>query len=285
MRALLTCAVLLSSTALASAGPSSPADAIFGLLESVATDGTAASGIAPAQFQFAQDGSFRSPGGFDEPQGATGVVEAKKRIYAVAADKKSAWVAADLAQWGYCGDCGMRSNDKVDAWAHGTMLVELGPTWRPLAWHEGYTVTDAAQAKALKQGVALPELPPQDAGDEEPVVELFMATLGDPAAMAKTVSDRKDVVLYGSNLPERYVGGAAVRAQLTKWGLAFKLRDGVHAGLTSSKTVAWVAANLDATIAKKPKSKPSPYRALFIYEKQGDAWRLVQAHFSFVVAK
>jgi ketosteroid isomerase-like protein len=56
----------------------------------------------------------------------------------------------------------------------------------------------------------------------------------------------------------------------------------VQAGLTSNHAVAWVAANVDAISQKKPTDKPVPYRVLFLYEKAGAGWKLVQAHFSFV---
>ena len=56
----------------------------------------------------------------------------------------------------------------------------------------------------------------------------------------------------------------------------------MQAGVTSSKTIAFVAANLDATSLKKPKAKPTPYRVLFVYENTGTSWQLVQAHFSVV---
>src|SRR5262249_60023024 len=110
------------------------------------------------------------------------------------------------------------------------------------------------------------------------VAKKFEATIGDVKAFAKTVSQRNDVVLYGSELAERTVGGNEVRAQLAKWKLAFKVRDGVQAGISSSKTTAWVAANLDAS--KPGDKKPTPYRALLVYEKHADTgWGVVPLHF------
>jgi hypothetical protein len=53
--------------------------------------------------------------------------------------------------------------------------------------------------------------------------------------------------------------------------------DGIRAGLAAGGTVAWVAANLDATSA----AGTTPYRALFIYERRAERWMLVQAQFSF----
>ncbi|HEX7839645.1 MAG TPA: nuclear transport factor 2 family protein [Kofleriaceae bacterium] len=86
----------------------------------------------------------------------------------------------------------------------------------------------------------------------------------------------------GRELAERSEGAAQVRAQLERWKFAFKVRDGIRAGLTASKTVAWVAANVDASSARRPKDKPLPHRLLFVDEKTGATWKLVQAHCSAV---
>jgi len=83
------------------------------------------------------------------------------------------------------------------------------------------------------------------------------------------------VLLYSSEDGERYVG-PQVKAKLAAWN-AFKLHDGIRAGLDAGGTVAWVAANLDATSA----NGSVPYRALFVYERTGERWALVQAQFSF----
>jgi hypothetical protein len=115
-------------------------------------------------------------------------------------------------------------------------------------------------------------------------VKRFRATLGDPAAFAKSISDRKDVVLFGSDLNERYVGGAAVRATLATWKLAFAIRDGVAAGVTASKTVAWVAAYVDARMAGKP-TPSAVYLVSAVYEKHGTSWDIVLLQFSNPAAR
>jgi hypothetical protein len=74
-----------------------------------------------------------------------------------------------------------------------------------------------------------------------------------------------------------------VQARLLKWGFALAVRGGIRAGLSAGKTVAWIAANVDATPVKRKTAKPVPYRVLFVYELDTEgAWRLVQAHFSAV---
>lgn len=50
------------------------------------------------------------------------------------------------------------------------------------------------------------------------------------------------------------------------------------AGVTTSKTVAWLVANVDAV---RPGDKvATAYRLLAIYEKTGSTWRIVQLNFS-----
>jgi hypothetical protein len=87
-------------------------------------------------------------------------------------------------------------------------------------------------------------------------------------------------VLYGSASEERTVGGAAVKKKLLGWNLKLAVKDGIHAGVTANKALAFVAANIGATSLKKPTAKPSPYRLLAIYEKSATGWKLVVAHFS-----
>jgi hypothetical protein len=151
-----------------------------------------------------------------------------------------------------------------------------------LVWHIARVVKGKEQAAALKKGTTPPKLDKKIAAGAEELVKVFETTIGDPKTLGATVSDRKDVALYGNEPKERTVGGAKVKAKLAAWKLGFTVRDGIHAGLTSSKTVGWVAANVDAKSAQKPKDKPVPYRVLFLYEKKGADWKLVNAHFSFV---
>ena len=197
----------------------------------------------------------------------------------IAADGKSGWYAASLGQVVICGegDCAkvQREADKHPAY-HATVLIDGG---QPIMFHLGANLTDKKLAEAVKRGAAPGEVAANVAADAKPAVDLAQKTLGDPKAFAATVSDRADVVLLGSDAPEIYVGGAKVRSTLQAWGIAFKVRDGISAGVTASKTVAWVAANVDAT-AKGAKTA-TPYRVTLIYEKQGADWKLVAAQFSF----
>lgn len=194
----------------------------------------------------------------------------------LSADGKVAWFAADATFWDLCGmqEC---QHDPPVATAHCTAVYEDSPNgWQPL-------VVSFARVLSAKEEAAAKKQPPPaiarkvDRGAED-VAKQFEADLATAATLAKAVSERADVVLYGSALKERFVGGAKVRAQLLKWKLGFKIRDGVLAGLTSNKAVAWMVANVDAA---KPGDKSSTgYRLFAVYEKAASGWRAVQLTFS-----
>ena len=192
---------------------------------------------------------------------------------AFAADGSASWIAAGLMDTQICG---MEGCEKIVAKArrdaerkppyHATALVDGD---QPIVLHVGSTGAGVGHGAAMTAQI-------DDAAND--AVKLFESTIGDPSVFAATVSTRKDVVLFGTEATERFIGGDVVRATLVKWGLSFATVGGIRAGTTKSKTVAWVAADVDAR-AKKA-TKPAPYRLTVIYEKTGANWRIVQIHFS-----
>jgi hypothetical protein len=194
-------------------------------------------------------------------------------VVGLAADGHAGWVAADT---GVIMACGMEGCAKIlrDAAReatvkppfHHTALVEDG---KVLFLHIGST------GKGV--GIGLP-METQIADDARPVVEQFQKSIADPKALAATISARKDVVLYGTEPTERFVGGAAARATLLKWDLSLAVQGGIRAGVTRSKAVAWIAADVEARSAKSKTTLP--YRLTVVYEKTGAEWKIVQLHFS-----
>jgi hypothetical protein len=239
----------------------------------------------PPRFAFSDNDVYVAPKTLAHAQPALGGIDAwsEKVVAAVSADKKSAWVTANLGPI-HMG-CGMDPCPPPPPRVpthHATALLDKTATgWQWVAWHIAPVVDGKEQAKALKAGV-LPAAIARSVTGAEDVVKQFEATIGDPKRFVASISDRQDVVLFGSELTERVVGGAAVRAKLTSWKLAFKVRDGIAAGPTASRTAAFVAANVDAVSQARPKDKPMPYRMLLIYEKTGAAWQIVAVHFSVV---
>jgi hypothetical protein len=151
-----------------------------------------------------------------------------------------------------------------------------------VAANVGVMLDAKATAKAIAAGDPA-ALESSIASEAQGAVDRFKASLADPAALVATLAARNDVTLLGSAPGERYTG-AAVRTQLARWGLKLAVRDGVRAGVTKSKSVAWVAANVDARPVKSPAAKPTAYRALFLYERTGTSWQLVHLSFSMIDA-
>lgn len=270
-------ALLVFAVPTLSAAEPGPADRAV----SIAEDHIVQSGHSAVRFGFDVEGTLvdAEPA---EGGGAPMHTEAAKRVFATASDKSVAWAAFDLKRWSGCDDAKACKGKPPFVTLHVAMLLEKQRTWGSSVFHYAEPFTQKAYNKARKEGKTLAPLGKKiDAGAED-VVKVFEASIGDPAKLAATVSPRKDVVLYGSDLPERYVGGAAVKKQLLQWDLSLKVRDGIQAGVSKGKTVAWVAANVDASPIKR-KALPSPYRLLAIYEKVGASWQLVQASFSFAV--
>ncbi len=215
------------------------------------------------------------------PAGRRDGTEPLPHSSAKASDGAASWLSADLGEFDVCAVAEACAHSPAIAFDHVVVLFDNGAKGQPIIWHVAHAIGDADQAKLSAKGARPAELPRRIDSGADDAVAVFQASIGDPAALAKTVSDRKDVVLYGSSRTDRYEGGAKVRDTLKAWKLAFKLRDGIQAGLTSSKTVAWVAANVDASFVDKPKAKSVPYRVLALYEKTGGAWQVVSLSFSF----
>lgn len=207
-------------------------------------------------------------------------VDIKNLVTATSADDKVAWLAADVKGVPDEGDCAPGPcPPNRDPPLHVTGLVEKsGKDWTWVAWHVAPPLTAKDQVALAKQNT-LPDPIPRDLRKADEVVKLVEGVLANPPELVKLVSDRKDVVMYGSAGAERYVGGAKVKKQLAAWNLALEVRDGIQAGLVG-ENVAWIAMNLDAKSMKKPNDKTSPYRLLAILEKAGTAWKIVQLHFS-----
>lgn len=202
-----------------------------------------------------------------------------KVAVALTADGAAAWLAVDQREVGDCGGDGPGCGKTLMTRKVGAVFERGKDGWLPVVWDVANDVSDAQQQGALGDGKQLAAIAPAVDGADD-AVRLFTSTIGDPKALAGTWSVRKDVVLLGSSTGEHYAGAAA-KAKLAAWRLAFKVHDGVRAGVTSNGALAWVAASVDAAPAGKPKAKATPYRALFVYLRARDRWELVLAQFSF----
>ena len=214
------------------------------------------------------------------------LIELRDPTIATAVDGKSAWAATTARRGSQCaGLTGTIDKCKEDEEPAVNALVlydKDGKKWNPVVVHSAIPVTAKDQTKRIADGVKLGAIATHVDPTAEAAVTVFKAALADPKLLAASVSARKDVVLFGSAPKEKFVGGAKVAATLAKWKLALAVRDGIAAGTTASKTVAWVAANVDAKPADQPAAAATPYRVLCLYElEKGKDWRLVAMTFSF----
>jgi hypothetical protein len=283
MRFAVIVACVLAASAARGDATKSPAQRFVEFTAGQQADAIPLENATPPRFAFTASAAAVSPASFEDcatmlSDYATGMRDA---VVGTSADGKSTWVATDIE---YEFPCGMEGCDKMVApRVHAAGLMDA--SGHAIAWHVGVVSLGGKNKWAVKKP-GKPIAPPVlatgiDAGAEEPA-KLFKASLADPKALAKTISDRKDAVLLGSEAGERYVGGAAMRATLGRWKLGFTVRDGIQAGVAPSKTTAWVAANVDG--AKAGDKKVAPYRVLAIYDKKGSEWQLVVLQFSTVSA-
>ncbi|MFT3696847.1 MAG: nuclear transport factor 2 family protein [Kofleriaceae bacterium] len=188
-------------------------------------------------------------------------------------DKDVGWIAADS---GLVIVCGMEGCDKIYRDAareaekkppyHHTALVDHGTV---LFIHSGATGKGVGFGADMDEAI--------DDGAKRAVSQ-FTQTIGTSESFASTVSTRKDVVMYGTEPNERFVGGAAVKAALKKWNLSLTVHGKLRAGVTKDKHVAWIAADVNARSVKG--DTVNPYRLTVVYEADGATWSIVQIHFS-----
>jgi hypothetical protein len=270
---------LASADSKAPAAPS-PISELTARLEGIASKSTHPQLDVP-KFAMSDDVTVEQPTNADEALvgfPAVSVADTGKTIVATA-DPDTAWIATHLAE--HFGDCGKSGCAKTgaDSWLRATALFEKSNgTWQPVAWAITPAIPGTAQQDALDQNIHPDPISRNTAGADD-VAKLFESSIGDPKKFAATFSDRKEVVMFGSELAERYVGKQA-KAQIAAWNFTFAVRDGVRAGMSKSGKVAWVAANVDAKPVKAPKTKPLPFRAFALYEKTGSDWKLVSLQFS-----
>jgi hypothetical protein len=280
MRYLLhvcACIALGSSVAVAD-----PAGDVTQRLETITSKSTHAKADVP-RFAFTSNVTWEAPANLDEALfglPALTLLDRSKTVVGFA-DPDTAFVTTQIAEFSSCPAAGC-AKATPETWLRGTAVFEkTGGIWQPLAWAITPPIPGDSQVAAMSDGI-VPDKLTRNVTGADAVALLFETTMGNPKLLADAVSTRKETVLLGSELGERYTG-AKVKAQLQSWNLVFKVRDGVRAGMSKSGKVAWVAANVDAGQVKRPKAKPIPYRVFAVYELTGTEWKLVQLQFSTAV--
>jgi ketosteroid isomerase-like protein len=276
----LSIVALLAGAALAGDhGPSAPD--LVGPLEAIASK-TAHPQFDTPTFAFTGNLTLEHPKSLDEA--TTGFPDVAKadasKTVVLAIDADTAVISTHLGEYSSCGKDGCKT---PDSWLRATAVFEnKGPAgWQPLAWSITPSIPSSSQQDAIEDNIS-PDKLARDLGGADDAVHVFEATITDPKMFAGTFSDRKEVLMFGSEMPERFAGAKA-KAQLSAWNFGFSVRDGVRAGLSKSGNVAWIAANVDAKPVKQKNAKALPFRVFAVYEKIATTWKLVQIQFSTAV--
>jgi hypothetical protein len=270
--------LLLSSLAFAGDAPPPPSNPeVIARLEAIASKSARTPSDTP-KFAFTGNLSLEHPASLDEAtMGMPDVaIVDKAKTVVVTADPDTAWVSAHLGEYTGCAKDAC-AKQQPDTWLRASALFErVNGTWQPTAWAITPSIPSSSQQDAMEDNI-VPDKLARDIAGAEDAVKVFESTIGDPKQFSATFSDRKEAVMFGSELPERYVGAKA-KSQLAAWGFSFKVRDGVRAGVSKSGNIAWVAANVDAK--SKKLAKTFPFRVFVLYEKIATTWKIVQLQFS-----
>jgi ketosteroid isomerase-like protein len=105
----------------------------------------------------------------------------------------------------------------------------------------------------------------------------------DPALVLSTVARRQDVVVYGTDAAERWVGyGALVepfRAQAAAFSHAvYTWSDGPRVWVRGE--AAWACGELRVRLMAGGREVEATMRSTFVLSREADDWRIVHAHFS-----
>lgn len=215
------------------------------------------------------------------------LIELRDPMIATAADGRAAWAATGARRGTVCaGLTSTIDKCKEDEEPTASVLVLFEQDakdkkrWNPAVVHSAIPLSAKDYAKRTAEAKLAPIATKIDPA-AEPAVAAFKAAIGDAQLLAASVAKRKDTVLLGSAPKEKFVG-PKVATTLASWKLALSVRDGIAAGVTASKTVAWIAANVDAKTAA---GATTPYRVLALYElEKAKDWRLVALAFSYTSA-
>jgi ketosteroid isomerase-like protein len=92
-----------------------------------------------------------------------------------------------------------------------------------------------------------------------------------------------DVVLYGTGADEKRIGLAQIQAQMKRDWSQSEAASVTYDWLSISAAgpVAWAAADAAFHLRAQGQAFALPARGTFVFEKRGEKWLIVQAHFSF----
>ncbi len=267
---------LVGVAALAPAATAAPADDITHRLEAIAS-ASAQTPFSLPRFAFTGNLSVDNPGSArDVTRGLPGVAIADPKLtQAVMVDADTAWISTQLAE--HYGCVAVRATIPPRVGCARPRCSSASPTAGNRSRGASRRRSRAARSKRRSTTASgrTSSCATRTARTTSPSYSSRRSATR--SNLAATFSDRKETVLFGSELPERYAGAKA-KATITSWNFSFVLRDGLRAGVSRSGTVAWLAANVDGM----PHGSTSalPFRVFAIYEKTAAGWKVVQMQFA-----
>ena len=133
----------------------------------------------------------------------------------------TAWVSTYLGEHSQCGKNGCAKSPPDGTVRAVALFEKAADGWQPVAWSITPSIHAKAQLDAIDEAV-LPDPIVSRSEGADAVATLFTSSLVDPKGFAATFADRKDVVLMGSELGERYVGPLA-KSTIARWGFGYSV--------------------------------------------------------------
>ncbi len=210
-------------------------------------------------------------------------VTIEARFTQIGEEQNHAWIAQEL----FISGAGRRTQ----RFAVTQLAAAVDGKWKVVAWHWGVPVPDAdAERVALLGTKPAPKaIPSQLTGAPKDLDTALRAAFVSRRTFMDARSDRDDDFNFGSGPGERMTGGALIKRVFKKSRSEVRLHDGalvVGGGAwdPAQKAAPWIgfaAINVDMTLKTRAATDlTQTFRVLAILLKEGNDWKIVQAHFS-----
>ncbi len=198
----------------------------------------------------------------------------------IAKSGTAAWIVATIGGATYRPEYDKTATTPLRASA---FLTLDGGAWHVRAAHiSGATPNRAPIPGCGNIGEAF-RVPGQLAKGTEPVMKVLEDAFvggyegkGTSSHVLPALSNDKGAQMFGSAPNEQFTGGAAIKKIFKGWKIDLSVDDGEHsrAGLAPGGDLAWVATQVST------EWQCTSYRALFVLQKEGTAWKIVHQHYS-----
>lgn len=198
----------------------------------------------------------------------------------IAKSGTAAWIVGEIAGVKYEAEVGKTQTTPLRASA---FLSLDGGAWHVRAAHWSAGKQDQRMTEGCGMLDPAYQVPPQIAKGAEPAVKVIKDAFagqfegnGTSEKIIPALSDANDAQMFGSAPKETFTGGAAIKKIFKKWKIDLSADDGQHtlAGIAPGGDLAWVATDVSTGWMC------TSYRALYVLQKEGNAWKIVHQHYS-----